>query len=180
MNLPPEISFAPKEVQAHYLAMIADGQSETFAAMCALQQPPGTKGSDRAFMQGRNNQEWLNEMPERQAKYIVAEAKAAGIDITGKYYHSGIADKRGWTDPKAWISDSSDLLAVAKERNLEVQGAVSHKAVEMEPKKDVALSKDLETQFAAVEKKKNPKLSDRAARSVAREKYAPRWKKKRS
>ena len=52
-HLPHDIQAASREVQEHYLRMIEAGQHPQFAEMCALQQPPGTRGTDRAFMQGR-------------------------------------------------------------------------------------------------------------------------------
>ena len=176
MNLPYEIENAPYYQQEHYRKMIADGQSEQFAIMCSLQQPPGTKGTERAFMQGRYNGEWLNNMPERQAKYMLAEAKAAGINTNGRYYHSGIADKRGWTDPKAWIEDSSDVVRVAKERDLHVTGSVNYTPPEREVKRK-GLAKDVVNDLANKERKKNPKLSRKEAAARVKEKHTPRWAK---
>lgn len=143
MKLPYEIEIARPEVQAHYKAMIADGQSERWAAMCALQQAPGCHGTDREFMQGRNAGEFLNDMPKRQADFITREAKAAGIDISGKYYMSGIADKRGWTDPEAWVSGRDDVVRVAKKRNLNMTGQVNHKAEALPPPKSKPLNEKI-------------------------------------
>lgn len=176
MNLPPEISFASPEVKAHYIAMIEDGQSPAFAEMCALRQPPGTKGSERAFMEGRYNGEWLNQMPERQAKYILAEAKAAGISTSGRYYCAGIADKRGWCDPAAWIEDSSDMLKVAKARNLEVKGSVNYTPPEREPER-VGLDEGIVDRMAEEKVKKDPSLSKLEAKAQVREKHTPQWAK---
>lgn len=47
--------------------------------MVALQVPPGTKGTDRAFLEGRQNNEQLDAMPKRQANYVAKEARDAGI-----------------------------------------------------------------------------------------------------
>ena len=82
--MPPDIANAAIHVQQHYLKMLADGQTERFSAMCALQQPPGTRGTDRAFQEGRLSGNWLDDMPIHQAKRIVREAKAVGIDINGQ------------------------------------------------------------------------------------------------
>ena len=176
MSLPLELTYAPKHQQDHYLSMMADGQSERFAVMCSLQQPPGTKGTERAFMEGRYNGEWLNDLPPHQAKYMLAEAKAAGIATNGRYYCSGIADKRGWTDPRAWIEDSGDMLKVAKERNLEVKGSVNYTPPEREPERK-GLAKDVVNDLAKREMKKNPKMSKAEAKSKVKEKHTPKWAK---
>jgi hypothetical protein len=106
--------------------MVEAGQNPRFAEMCALQAPPGTQGTDRAFMEGRMNNQQLNDMPLRQAKYVAEEAKAAGINISGKYYCGGLADTRKWKDPEAWVSSTDDVLRVAKARQLQVQGMVNY------------------------------------------------------
>lgn len=177
MTLPPEIERANSAVQQHYMKMIADGQSERWAAMCALQQPPGTQGSDRAFMEGRYSGNWLDELPKRQAKWMVAEARKAGINPTGKFYLSGIADKRGHLDPMAWVDSIDDVKRVAKARNLNVQGMVNIKASE-EPPKQVDLNPRIARSLAKKEVAKNPGLSMDDALVKVREKHAPRWKKK--
>jgi len=175
--IPAEIEAAGPAVKAHYMSMIRDGQTPAFAAMCALRQPPGTKGTERAFMQGRYNQEWLDDMPKRQAQYILAEAKAAGIDTAGRYYCSGIADKRGWCDPESWIEDSSDLLRVARKRDLQVEGSVNYTPPEKDPKR-AGLAKDIVDRLSKEEMKKNRKLSRKAAEEIVRDRHTPSWAKK--
>lgn len=177
MTLPHEIARAPKHVQDHYRKMIRDGQSERFAVMCSLQCPPGTKGTDRAFQQGRLDGNWLDQMPKHQAVKMVREAKAAGIDITGKQYVSGLADKRGHCDPMAWVSDTADVKRVAKARNLNVQGIVKHEAREVQ-KQGPVLNPRIVSRLAREEMAKNPSLKRRDAVALVKEKYAPSWKKK--
>lgn len=175
-ELPYEIARASKEVQAHYLRMIADGQTERWALMCALQQAPGTKGCDRTFMHGRLNGEWLNELPERQARYMVRDAKAAGIDISGKYYCAGLADKRGWCDEKAWVDSVADIQKVAQARNMSVQGMVNVKAREVEPKR-VGLNPKIVARLAKDAMAKDPKLTKGEAVALVKERHTPRWKR---
>jgi hypothetical protein len=176
--MPQEIADSRPAVQQHWLRMIADGQTERFATMLALQQAPGVTGSDRTFMEGRNNQEWLDGLPKRQANYIIKEAKASGIDITGKYYMAGIADKRGWCDPKAWVSGRDDVLRVAKERNLEVSGSVNHKPVADLPTVKTDLNPRILRELTRKELSKNPSLTKRQAEELVKSKHVPRWKKK--
>lgn len=177
MTLPPEIAAAPEHAQAHYRKMIADGQSVQFALMCSLQQPPGTSGSDRAFMEGRLSGNWMDELPKRQANWMVKEARAAGINPTGKYYLSGIADKRGHLDPEAWVDSVADVKRVAKARNLQVQGLVNVKSVD-EPRKSVVLNPQIERELAKKEIAKHTKMSMADAVEKVRKKHAPRWKRK--
>ena len=176
--MPPEILSAEPEIQHFYLKMIAEGQTPRWAEMCALQQAPGVSGSDRTFMEKRNNQEWLDGLPKRQANYIIKEAKASGIDITGKYYMSGLADKRGWCDPKAWVSGRDDVLRVAKERNLEVTGAVNHKPVADLPPQKTDLNPRILRELTRKELSKNPSLTKKQAEEAVKSKHVPRWKKK--
>jgi len=177
--MPPEIVNASPSIQQFWMKLIADGQSEKWATMCALQQPPGTRGTDRAFLEGKNNQEWLDQMPKRQANYILKEAKQAGIDITGKVYMSGLADKRGWCDPEAWVSDVSDIKRVAKKRNLQVRGIVDIDARQEAPKK-VDLNPRIARSLAKKEMAKNPSLSLKQAMEKVKAKHVPHWRKKRA
>lgn len=177
MTLPYEIASSPKHVQDHYRKMIREGQSERFALMCSLQVAPGTKGTDRAFQQGRLDGNWLDGLPKRQATKMVSEARASGINISGKQYVSGLADKRGHCDPEAWVSDTNDVKRVAMKRNLTVQGVVTHQGTER-PRKSVAINPRIERRLVAEEMKSKPGLSRSAARGIVREKYAPAWKRK--
>lgn len=176
-ELPPELTFASPKQQDHYRAMIEDGQSESFALMCSLGQPPGTKGSDRAFMERRCNGEWLDDMPPHQARRILREAKAAGIDTAGKFYHSGIADRRGHLDTEAWISDRSDVERVAKKRNLTVTGSVNVEGTPEEPKPK-RISKKLENKIIREYQKKDPKITRNEAKEIVQSKHVPEWKRK--
>lgn len=177
MSVPREVVVLGPDAVEHYLRMIADGQTERWALMCATQTPPGTKGTDRAFQEGRLDGNWLDKLPRRQAKRIVAEAKRAGISIAGKQYVGGLADKRGHLDPMAWVSDTADVKRVARERNLNVQGAVTHQAYEVEPRQSVGLNKSVVRELTKKEMAKNPDLTLGQARRAVLERHTPRWKK---
>jgi hypothetical protein len=177
MSLPYDIQRASREVQAHYLQMIAEGQSPRWAEMCALQQPPGTQGTDRAFMQGRLDGNWMDGLPERQAKWMAKEAKAAGINISGKYYMGGLADKRGHLDPESWVDSVADIKRVAIKRNLNVSGIVKVEGREVEPT-TVDLNPKIARSLAKKEIAKNPKLTMKEAVAIVKERAVPHWKKK--
>jgi len=177
LNLPPEISFASQKVKDHYISMIEDGQSESFALMCSLGQPPGYRGTDRTLMEGKYNAGWLDEMPPHQARRILREAKAAGIDTTGKFYMSGLADKRMHQDPEAWIDSAADIKRVAEKRKLNVQGCVNHEVETAPPPESKKLSKKSEGRLIKKQMSNNPEMSRNEAREVIRSKCIPRWKK---
>ena len=165
------------EVQKHYLRMIADGQEPRFAEMCALQQPPGTKGMDRTFMEGRMDGSWLDKLPKKQAMRMLREAKADGISTAGKYYMSGLADARGHRDPEAWVDSVDDIRRVARNRNLQVQGVVNIESTPVPPKRvpiNPKIVRKLSSQLMAQDKK----LSRQEASRIVRERHTPHWAKK--
>jgi len=176
--LPWEIEACPRDIQAHYTKMIENGQTENFAIMICLQQPPGTSGTDRTFMEGKMAGGWIDELPKFQAKWLIKEAKAAGINPAGKFYMSGLADKRGHTDPEAWVSGVDDVKRVALKRGLSVRGAINIEGPEVLPPKRVALAKDIERELVKEETKRSPGLPKRDVVERVRQKNAPRWKRK--
>jgi hypothetical protein len=171
VKLPLEIAAASKEVQDRYVGMVEDGVSPRFAEMCALQSPPGVKGTDRSFMQGRYNNEQFNSMPADHAQNMITLAKRAGINPSGKYYASGLADKRGPADPMAWVDSSSDVVRVAKARNLTVEGAVQHKGTPMPRPKSKVLSEHLTKEMMKAEKKNHPTMKKGELREMVQAKY---------
>ena len=176
-QLPFDIQRASREVREHYIRMVNAGQSPRFAEMCALQQPPGTQGTDRAFMQGRLDGNWMDGIPARQAKKMAKEAKAAGINIAGKYYMGGLADRRGHMDPSAWVDSVSDIKRVAKARNLNVSGIVTVEGHEVEPVR-TALNPKIVNKLAKSAMAENPKLTRQEAVRQVKEKHCPAWRRK--
>lgn len=176
--IPISVKNAGPEAVAHYQRSIASGASERFAEMVALQQPPGTKGTDRAFMQGRYAAEWLNQMPKQQADRMVREARAAGINTSGRFYMGGLADKRGHLDPEAWIDSTADIVRVAKKRDLEVHGIVDYVPPEKPPAKPVDINPKILREHVRKEMKANPKLSRGEATEKVKDRIVPHWKRK--
>jgi hypothetical protein len=178
MAMPIEIRNAPMEVREHYARMIRSGQSERWALMCALQEPPGTRQTERAFFEGRNNGEWLNKLPKKQAERMLQAAREVGVNPSGKIYFGGIADKRGIYDPEAWVADASDVKRVAEKRGMDVDGAIQHRSSGRPVKKSVDIAPDILKRETAYELSKNPQLSKKEARAQARARIVPHWKKK--
>jgi len=131
---------------------------ERWADMCAHQIAPGSLGSDRAFMEGRYNNQQLDAMPRRQADYVAKEAKEAGVDISGKYYVGGLADSRAWKDPEAWVSGVDDIRRVAQKRRLRVQGIYDYDPGPAEPKRTALNEKIIRQEVKRLSKrsKKSP------------------------
>ena len=178
MELPPEIAVAGPEVQAHFRRMVAAGQTERFAAMCALQQPPGTRGTDRAGMEGRLHGNWMDTMPRPYAEKMMREAQAAGISTSGKFFMGGIADKRGHLDPEAWVDSAGDVLRVAKKRDLEVHGIVDYVPPQKPPPKEVDICPTILNEQVAEEMKTNPGLKKGDAIGKVKERIVPEYKRK--
>jgi hypothetical protein len=178
-ELPYEIEIAGQDVRAHYARMVAAGQSPRFAAMCALQQPPGTKGTDRSLMQGRLNGEFFDQMHAPLAKRMLREARAAGIPVSGKFYMGGLADKRGHLDPAAWIDSVADIKKVAQARDLHVQGIVDYTPPEKPPKRSVDIAPDILREHVRKEMRANPNLKKGEAIERVKDRIVPHWKKKR-
>jgi hypothetical protein len=172
-DVPGEVLRAGREAVSMYVRLLSEGYGHRWAEMCSLQAPPGVKGTDRAVMQGRYNEEWLNSMPKDQAAAMVREAKGAGINISGKFYMSGLADKRGHCDPAAWIDSAADIRSVARERNLTVRGIVEHQGEPVAPPKAKPLSEKLTREMMAKERALNPgkKMSNGELREKVQAKY---------
>lgn len=169
MDIPLEVRYLGPEAVERYKNALPYG--ERWASMVATQTPPGTKGTDRAFLEGRQNNQQLDDMPKRQAQYVLREAKQAGINPSGKYYCAGIADKRGWKDPAAWVTSNDDIFRMARKRRLHVTGSVNYDPGEAPPKR-VLLSESIIRDEMRKEKRKNPKAKDGELREKIIDKHA--------
>jgi hypothetical protein len=176
--IPHDVLVRGEEAVALYKRALKNGASPAFAEMAACQMPPGTKGSDRAFMQGRMDGSWMNSMPKPLADRMVRQARAAGINTTGKFYMGGLADKRRHMDPEAWVDSVDDVRRVARKRNLEVRGIVDYTPPEQEPKKSVDIAPDILEENVRKELKKDPQASREEAADRVKKRIVPRWKNK--
>lgn len=159
-----------KDASAMYARLRSEGLSHKWCEMVVFQQAPGVKGSDRSFMEGRYNNQQLDQMPKDHAQNIVTLAKRAGINVSGKYYCSGLADSRGIQDPEAWVDGAGDVLRVARKRNLTVEGSVSHKGMQEAPKRK-ALSERLTRELMKQEKSRYPNMKKGELREMVVSKY---------
>lgn len=171
MEYPLAVELAGISAKRHYKKMIDDGQSPMFAEMCATRTPPGTKGTDRALMEGRLNNEQFDKMPKDQAQKMIKACKEAGINPNGKWYSAGLADKRGMHDPEAWVDSQADVRRVAAKRNLTVKGAVEVQGRKMPRPKSPVLSERLTKEMMQVEKPNHPTMKQGELREMVQEKY---------
>lgn len=171
--IPQEVLDAGREAVETYQRALPHG--ERWALMCALQEPPGARGTDRAYMEGRYNNQQLDGLPKRQAEWLAREARQAGINISGKYYCGGLADSRGWRDPEAWVSGVDDIKRVAQKRKLAVTGAVEYDPGPAPPKRTL-MAEDIVQEHVRKVKRQNPKAKAGEVREKFLAKHAYRAK----
>ncbi len=131
---------APARVQ-HYIECRENGCSVNLAACLASRSFPGIK-TDSIFNEGRFSGEDQFAKCPAQGAWLRAQAEAAGVNTTGKYYLSGLASFPG--DPTAWVSDRGDVLRVAEAKGLRIKdGYVTYEPGEAEPMPDVMIADDI-------------------------------------
>lgn len=147
---------------ARYMMLREQGTEPVWAEMSACRQSAGAKGTDRAFNEHANKR--MSTEAFDFGGLIIDRAKKAGISTAGKYYCSGLADKRGAGDPGAWVSTTDDILAIARQRNLTVKGHVNHQGTVMPAHKEV-LAADIVEDLAAKELHENPERAKQCRKS---------------
>lgn len=145
-----------------YEALIAAGNPPGFAAMLALQSPPGSRNTDRAFSQGQQHK--MERMNPTVRKALLFKAKQAGINTDGKFYCGGLGR---YENPVAWVSSAQDVVDSAKLQGLTVEGVISHKGTQKDiaPVPSVALAPDLVNQMAGKMLKADPALAEKCRKS---------------
>ena len=177
-NIPSDVAECGHEAIEIYKKAIANGSSEKFAIMVALQQAPSLQGTESQFMHGRMTEGGDTMIPD-QRRQAEKEARQAGISTSGKFYMGGLADKRGYKDAGAWVGSRSDVLNTAKRRKLELRGQVNYTPpVKAKPKRKDISDRALR-ELTKKEMAKNPSLKKGDAQELVKEKYIPAWKRRR-
>jgi hypothetical protein len=149
-----------------YRAMIKRGESPRMAIMLLSRSCPGLKGTDTGF-QKLERERVNHDYTDADMAKIHQLAKAAGISTAGKTYNGALGR---YGDPRAWVSDTSDVRAAAKEKGLSLRGQVN---VENEPKpaKQKKLNERLLRETERQYLKADPALAERCRKkeSVRRE-----------
>lgn len=145
-----------------YEALLAAGNPPGFAAMLALQEPPGAKNTDRAFSQGQQRK--MENMSPMLRGMLQKRARAAGIDTRGKYYVGG---PFGAHDARSWVTSAEDLMTVAKRNNLNLEGVLNHKAdrTDVEPKAKPAIAPNIVRQLERKALQADPALAERVKKN---------------
>ena len=143
-----------------YEYLINEGNNPGFAAMLAMQKPAGTKGTERAFLEGQ--QHWADKISHDAADALHTMAKKAGISTQGKKYIGGIGKP---DDPMAWISTQDDVRYALKEKGLSATGGVNYKAPEQEFEGRKKLADDLVEDYMAKELMTDKSLLEKVKKS---------------
>lgn len=161
-QLDDEVKAAGPEALALYRQILAKGETAEWAAMCALQQAPGSKNTDRAFCDGARRQ--MDKMDDYNRKKILDIAKKAGINTQGKCYKGGLGK---YNDPAAWVGSQDDVIASAKARKLKVEGVVNYDATRPldEPPKRIPLSEKIIKRNALRMLKEDGRLREKMRKS---------------
>jgi hypothetical protein len=169
-------------VLAHYRKLRRRGESASMAAMIATRKTPQLKNTDTQFC--KRERDRMQDIPEKQRDDIVAIARRAGINTTGKTYNGQLGT---YSDPAAWIGDTHDVRKVAMAKGLDVQGMVNVKAaVPLNPERKPGVAPDIcdrmITERAKHDKQFAKKIatSPKARKAAADEivaKHAPKRKK---
>jgi hypothetical protein len=146
--------------------------------MIASQSPP-MSNSDREFLEGRGGcYDQFKRNPEA-GEYYKRVAEAAGQDVTGKVYMSGLAEYPG--DPRAWISDRAEAKKVVEERGWNAEGAFSVKSPREAPPPSVDMADEVVDNLAMSAVEKEPALAEKPVeevRETIKSRHKPHWSKK--
>jgi len=129
----------PKAIEIYNECMRNDQDIE-WAAMCALQQPPGTARTDRAYQQTAFAD--FAGWPPGLRKAALQVAKEAGINTNGKVYEGTLGR---YDDPAAWVGSIDDISASCKAKGMDIDGVVKIRG-NQRPKgeqKKIALSEEI-------------------------------------
>ena len=155
-----------KRIKVDLSAPSAPADKARLQEMFASQQAPGARYTDRAFLQDRQNGKQFEDNPWA-GDFYKKKAKAAGVSTVGKVYMGGLAKYAG--DPRAWVDSTSDVIKVAKERNLTVSGAVECQGEEMPPPPSVELAPDIVNRIVRNKVQEDPGLLQRTSLREVRE-----------
>ena len=137
-----------------------EADRQRMAEMLATRQVPGARGVDRHFWEGLilNNGFSNKKTVDPCEPEIRAEAKAAGIETSGKIFMGCLARPgMGGGDPLAWVADISDARTSAKIQGKNLSGITTFRADVPEREPDsVRLAPDLIEEMMQRELKNNP------------------------
>jgi len=101
-----------------------------FRDMVRSRQAPGIQGTDTQNFRGVAAGNPFPNMPESLRQNYIKQAKAAGVDINGKVYKSGLV-RKGYGglkfDPQALVDSTHDVKKIVEQRGWSCEGMVNVK-----------------------------------------------------
>jgi hypothetical protein len=145
-----------------YAEMVIRGETPKMAAMLASRKCAASKGTDSEFF--RREHDRMASMPDETRSEIVAIAQKAGINTHGKCYNGQLGR---YNDPAAWVSTTSDVREVAKQKGYSISGLVNVQG----PEKDVRrrekkIAPDIKKRIMDQYRAADPKLDEKCRKSV--------------
>lgn len=130
------------ELLEKWIEAVRAGGEPTFVEMGLFRQSPGTRGTERTFVQGRT----VSGMDGRCDQMRLANAKKAGVNTHGRMYVASLC-RKGFlpgADPIAWVPQHDALGEIrAKAKKLGKTGTICNIEVndvpEREPEPDCPL-----------------------------------------
>jgi hypothetical protein len=145
-----------------YREMIKRGESPRMAIMLLARRCPGLKGTDTGF-QKLERERVNHDYTDKDMAKIHQLAQGAGIATAGKTYNGKLGR---YTDPRAWVSDTSDVRAAAKAKGLSLRGQVNVEN-EAKPIKKKPLNERLIREAERAYLTASPKLAERCKKKAS-------------
>lgn len=164
MTCPQRIASIEAEMDAEgirdiYDHLIEKGQSPNMAAMLASMKAPGSWNTGKDFSKRENDR--MRALDDGQREDIASLAKKSGISTHGKTYNGQLG---GYTDPMAWVSDTSDVKKAAIAKEMDIDGMVKVNAYRG-PRKKTRLAKDIVDRLEGDARRKDSKLDESCKKS---------------
>lgn len=141
------------------------------ADMLATRTPPGTKGTERAFLAGRDD---LAGMPLNSRHKWLQMSKQTGVSLAGKVHMSGLGPGM-----ESWVSNFDEGLTRIKERgdrSVYRHGDLVYEPPEQAPVADIPLAADIVAESIRDMVKADPSLKNKKLpelKEMAIEKHGP-------
>lgn len=150
---------------------------EVFNDMVESGIAPGCM-TDDVFLAGRCNGNQFEGQPQIGDLYK-SIAREAGVDVQGKVYLSGLAERPG--DPEAWVSGRGDVQRVLEKRGWGSDGAVKVKTRnDVAPPPPIGIADDLVETYTERRIEADPGQAERPREEVkaeVRDAIKPHWVK---
>lgn len=88
---------------------------------------PTVIGGDVSFMRNFGSDDGFGK-DERSRRIALRKARAAGVSTAGKKFVPDLVPHRQPFHPFGWVADTNEVIAKCKNRNLDCEGLVNHKA----------------------------------------------------